>query len=433
MTPTTFGFFPTRRFFPLFSTQFFGALNDNLLKTSFLVLVSYAGLGFAGLPAAQIVNLASAAFILPFFLFSATAGKVAEKFDKARVARWVKLIEVAIMLLAAWGFYTLNMGALLGALFLMGTHSTFFGPVKYAVLPQYLTPYELVGGNGLIEMGTFIAILLGQIGGALLVQSGLHATVGVLVAIALAGLLASAFMPSARPSAPELRLSANVAGDTWHLLRQVRQFPDAGAAIMGISWFWLLGAVYTTQLPTFTRLHLGGDASVYTLILALFSIGIAAGSVLCAKLSAGQLQLGLVLVGGTGMTLFGIDVYLAAHHVWQGPLLDLQSFLGRPANWRAMTDLFLLGVAGGFFTVPLYTWLQTATPDEFRSQAIAANNIVNGLYMVASAAASALVLMLTDSIALLLLLVALANVAAMLRLCMRAPRIWQERLRWLKA
>ncbi|MCG9094235.1 MFS transporter [Laribacter hongkongensis] len=427
----SFAFFPSRRFLPLFCTQFLGALNDNLLKTAFLVLVSYAGLSFAGLPPEQIVNLAAAVFILPFFLFSATAGRVAEKLDKARVARAVKLAEVAIMVLAAWGFYTQHVSALLLALFLMGTHSTFFGPVKYAVLPQYLKGGELIGGNGLIEMGTFVAILVGQIGGALLVEGGHHATVGVLVAVALLGWLASAFMPVAPATAPQLQLSANVWRDTWQLMRSVRRYPEVGAAIMGISWFWLLGAVYTTQLPTFTRLHLGGNAEVYSVILALFSIGIAVGSVLCAKLSRGRLELGLVLLGGAGMTVFGIDLYLAAHKPWTGELLLLSQVLHSPWHWRPMADLFLLGLAGGFFTVPLYTWLQTAAPEEFRSQAIAANNIVNGLYMVAAAAASALILALTDSLALLFLLTALANVPALGRLCWRAPQVWQARWSWL--
>ncbi|MCG8994245.1 MFS transporter [Laribacter hongkongensis] len=427
----SFAFFPSRRFLPLFCTQFLGALNDNLLKTAFLVLVSYAGLSFAGLPPEQIVNLAAAVFILPFFLFSATAGRVAEKLDKARVARAVKLAEVAIMVLAAWGFYTQHVSALLLALFLMGTHSTFFGPVKYAVLPQYLKGGELIGGNGLIEMGTFVAILVGQIGGALLVEGGHHATVGVLVAVALLGWLASAFMPVAPATAPQLQLSANVWRDTWQLMRSVRCYPEVGAAIMGISWFWLLGAVYTTQLPTFTRLHLGGNAEVYSVILALFSIGIAVGSVLCAKLSRGRLELGLVLLGGAGMTVFGIDLYLAAHKPWTGELLLLSQVLHSPWHWRPMVDLFLLGLAGGFFTVPLYTWLQTAAPEEFRSQAIAANNIVNGLYMVAAAAASALILALTDSLALLFLLTALANVPALGRLCWRAPQVWQARWSWL--
>ena len=427
----SFAFFPSRRFLPLFCTQFLGALNDNLLKTAFLVLVSYAGLSFAGLPPEQIVNLAAAVFILPFFLFSATAGRVAEKLDKARVARAVKLAEVAIMVLAAWGFYTQHVSALLLALFLMGTHSTFFGPVKYAVLPQYLKGGELIGGNGLIEMGTFVAILVGQIGGALLVEGGHHATVGVLVAVALLGWLASAFMPVAPATAPQLQLSANVWRDTWQLMRSVRRYPEVGAAIMGISWFWLLGAVYTTQLPTFTRLHLGGNAEVYSVILALFSIGIAVGSVLCAKLSRGRLELGLVLLGGAGMTVFGIDLYLAAHEPWTGELLLLSQVLHSPRHWRPMADLFLLGLAGGFFTVPLYTWLQTAAPEEFRSQAIAANNIVTGLYMVAAAAASALILALTDSLALLFLLTALANVPALGRLCWRAPQVWQARWSWL--
>ncbi|ASJ24574.1 MFS transporter [Laribacter hongkongensis] len=427
----SFAFFPSRRFLPLFCTQFLGALNDNLLKTAFLVLVSYAGLSFAGLPPEQIVNLAAAVFILPFFLFSATAGRVAEKLDKARVARAVKLAEVAIMVLAAWGFYTQHVSALLLALFLMGTHSTFFGPVKYAVLPQYLKGGELIGGNGLIEMGTFVAILVGQIGGALLVEGGHHATVGVLVAVALLGWLASAFMPVAPATAPQLQLSANVWRDTWQLMRSVRCYPEVGAAIMGISWFWLLGAVLHHPLPTFTRLHLGGQCRVYSVILALFPSALPWGRCCVPSCRAAGWNWDWCCWAGAGMTVFGIDLYLAAHKPWTGELLLLSQVLHSPWHWRPMADLFLLGLAGGFFTVPLYTWLQTAAPEEFRSQAIAANNIVNGLYMVAAAAASALILALTDSLALLFLLTALANVPALGRLCWRAPQVWQARWSWL--
>ena len=427
MSVDSFGFFGSRRFFPLFVTQFCGALNDNLLKTSFMVLVSFAGLSFAGLPPEQIVNLAAGVFILPFFLFSATAGRVAEKYDKARVAQIVKWAEVAIMLLAAWGFYTHHVGALIAALFLMGTHSTFFGPIKYAVLPQYLNERELVGGNGLIEMGTFLSILIGQIGGSLLVQTGSHATVGWLIAVTVVGLIASHCLPAAPAKCPDLPIHWNLIRENRALLKAAKAIPDVRAAIMGISWFWLLGAVYLTQLPTFTRLHLGGDANVYTLILGLFSVGIALGSVLCARLSAGQLRLGLVLVGGAGMTIFGVDTYLSAPDLHHGPLLSLSDFLQSPQHWRAMVDLAGLGLAGGFFTVPLYTWLQVSSPEAFRSQAIAANNIVNGWYMVLAAAASALILAWTGSIAVLLLLTAVANVIAMWRLVRLAPQIWTHR------
>jgi MFS family permease len=424
---STFAFFASRRFLPLFSTQFLGAFNDNLLKTAFLVWVSYAGLSFAGLPAAQIVNLASGLFILPFFLFSATAGRLAEKIDKARVARWVKLSELAIMLLAALGFSQHHAGVLLLALFLMGAHSTFFGPVKYAMLPQHLRPHELIGGNGLIEMGTFIAILLGQMAGGMLALHSLPLTIALLMLAAALGWASSRTIPPAPPSAPDLPLHLNLWRDTADLLCQARRTPALWTAMLGISWFWLLGAVYLTQLPTFTRLHLGGDPQVYTLILAVFSVAIGLGSMLCARLSHAQLRLGWVGVGLLGMTVAGLDLYAASHARHSGELMGLATYLAHPAAWRQLLDFALLGGFGGLFTVPLYTWLQTASPEDFRAQAIAANNIVNGLFMVAAAALSAVLLAWLDSIALLFLCVAVCNLPALWWLARREPMLWPWR------
>jgi len=409
-----------------------GAFNDNLLRTGVVVLISYYGLSMAGLPAAQLVNLAAGVFILPYFLFSATAGKLSEMVDKARIARLVKQVEIGIMLVAASGFFLHSAALLLSALFLMGTHSTFFGPLKYSVLPQYLKGPELVGGNGLIEMGTFLAILFGQIIGSLMMHHGPAIASATLLAAALAGYLFSRAMPPAPPTAQQLHFSFNVFGDSSRLVRAAWRLDGVRSAILGISWFWLMGSVYTTQLPTFTRLHLGGNADVYTLLLGVFSIGIGLGSVLCARLSAGRLQLGLVLVGSAGMTLFGLDLALHFLAPYTGALVEPARFLASVRNWRAIADLAGLGFFGGFFTVPLYTWLQTASPDNFRSQAIAGNNIINGFYMVAAAVASAILLRLTGSIALLFLITALANVLATALLVLGAPIIWKTRLGWLR-
>ncbi|MCW3478869.1 MFS transporter [Neisseriaceae bacterium JH1-16] len=427
-----FSFFTTRRFFPLFGTQFLGALNDNLLKTAIVVLISFHGLGATGMPPEQLVNLAAGLFILPYFLFSATAGKVSEKFDKAQVARVIKLVEIGIMLIAGTGFFLKSAPLLLSALFLMGVHSTFFGPLKYSVLPQYLNRHELVGGNGLIEMGTFLAILIGQIIGSLITGGGPWAMAGATLLVALLGYLSSRAMPKAPAPAPQIKLSANVAKDSVTLVREAWAMRDVRAAILGISWFWLMGSVYTTQLPTFTRLHLGGDASVYTLMLALFSIGIGLGSVVCAKLSRGELQLGLVLVGSAGMTVFGLDLALSSMEHYHGKLFTLAEYMLQPGHWRVIVSITMLGFFGGFFTVPLYTWLQTASPEEFRSQAVAANNIINGFYMVGAAIASAVALMLYDSIAVLFLGVAVLNVLATLHLLKAGPAIWQRRFAWLQ-
>ncbi|BBF85371.1 probable transporter [Aquitalea magnusonii] len=430
---TDFSFFGSRRFLPLFGTQFLGAFNDNLLKTAIVVLISYHGLTLNGMSPELLVNMAAGVFILPFFLFSATAGKVSERFDKAVIARGVKLAEIGIMLLAGAGFFLHSAGLLLAALFLMGCHSAFFGPLKYAVLPQYLNEHELVGGNGMIEMGTFLAILIGQIIGSLMTEGGPLLIVSLLLATAVCGWWFSRGMPPAPPGAPHLQLSFNFIGDSVRLIGEAWRIRDVRCAILGISWFWLMGAVYTTQLPTFTRLHLGGDAQVYTVMLALFSIGIGLGSVICAKLSHGRLQLGLVLLGSIGMTLFGGDLALGAMPHYQGALMSLGQFMAQAASWRHMLDVALLGFFGGFFTVPLYTWLQVSSPDSFRSQAIAANNIINGFYMVAAALASVMVLKQFGSIAYLLLGTALLNILATLHLLWQAPVIWQQRTSWLKA
>ncbi|OQS47640.1 MFS transporter [Chromobacterium violaceum] len=428
-----FSFFATRRFLPLFGTQFLGAFNDNMLKTAIVVLISFHGLEMMGMPPQQLVNLAAGIFILPFFLFSASAGKLTERYDKARIARMIKLAEIVIMLVAGAGFLLKSAAILLSALFLMGVHSAFFGPLKYSVLPQYLKEHELVGGTGLIEMGTFLAILLGQLSGSLLTHSGALMIVGALLLVAILGYFSSATMPSVAPGAPHLKLSWNFLGDSVRLIREAWRIHDVRCSILGISWFWLMGAVYTTQLPTFTRLHLGGDADVYTLLLALFSIGIGTGSIACAKLSRGKLQLGIVLLGSAGMTVFGGDLALGAMPSYHGPLASLPAFLAKAGSWRAIADVSLLGFFGGFFTVPLYTWLQTGSPDAFRSQAVAANNIINGFYMVAAAIGSALMLKWYDSISMLLLAVALLNILATAHLAWRAPVIWRQRLDWLRA
>ncbi|OHX10743.1 hypothetical protein BI347_19705 [Chromobacterium sphagni] len=426
-----FSFFATRRFLPLFGTQFLGAFNDNMLKTAIVVLISFHGLTLAGMPPEQLVNLAAGIFILPFFLFSASAGKLSERFDKARIARLIKLAEIAIMLLAGAGFMWQSAGLLLSSLFMMGTHSAFFGPMKYSVLPQYLREGELVGGTGLIEMGTFLAILLGQLLGSVFTHNGSLLIIGALLLTALLGFFSSTAMPAVAPGAPQLKLSWNFLADSVDLVGQAWRIHDVRCSILGISWFWLMGAVYTTQLPTFTRLHLGGDADVYTLLLALFSIGIGLGSVMCAKLSHGKLQLGIVLLGSVGMTVFGGDLALGAMPHHHGALATLTEFLARASSWRSIVDVTLLGFFGGFFTVPLYTWLQTGSPDEFRSQAVAANNIINGFYMVAAAIGSALMLKWFDSISMLLLAVALLNVLATAHLAWRAPVIWRQRFSWI--
>ena len=287
-----FAFAKTRQFAPLFGTQFLGAFNDNLFKNSLFALISFYGLGKNDwLPPEQMLNLGALLFVLPYFLFSTLAGQLATRFDKARLARAVKVFEMAIMALAGWGFSASSAPVLLLCLFLMGVHSTIFGPVKYAILPEYLGEKHLLTGNGLIESGTFLAILFGQILGTAMAGHGSTVLTVVVFVVAAAGFASSLFMPSAPAQNPQAKIHWNLWRDTKELWRQIRAQNELRTAILGISWFWLVGAVYTTQLLTFTQLHLGGNANVFNLMLTLFSIGIAAGSVLCSKASKGSLHL----------------------------------------------------------------------------------------------------------------------------------------------
>ncbi|MBP6346139.1 MFS transporter [Neisseriaceae bacterium CLB008] len=426
-----FPFALKRRFLPLFVTQFLGAMNDNLLKTAVFVLITYYALGAGTLPAEQLLNIGALTFILPYFLFSALAGQLCTKYNKATIARYVKLVECLIMVFAAVGFMYHNVYILLTALFLMGTHSTFFGPIKYAILPDYLKEHELLSGNGLIELGTFLAILLGQMLGSSMVNADLAPMLALLFGFAILGLISSLGMPAVKATDPTARIDFNILKSTSVLLKDAYRQPQVRAAIVGISWFWLLGATYTTQLPTYTRLHLGGDDHVFSLMLALFSIGIGAGSLVCAKLSRNTLQLGLVLFGAVGMSIFGTALALLTFAFHQGELLTLGQFLQQGKTPFITACIFALGFFGGFFSVPLYTWLQTASSEAFRGHAVAANNIVNGLFMVVSALLSMVFLMFFHQISGLYLLVALMNLAAMAVLIKLAPNIWHSRFDWL--
>ena len=427
-----FAFATTRRFAPLFGTQFLGAFNDNLFKTSFFVLISYYGLGQnAVLPASQMLNLGALLFVLPYFLFSALAGQLATRFNKAHLAQAVKILEVAIMLLAMYGFYHHSSTLLFICIFLMGLHSTVFGPVKYAILPEYLSSQELLMGNGLIESGTFLAILFGQILGTIMASTNMLFLGGSVLLVAVMGLGFSLFMPSVAAQNANTQVDYHIFRNTKTLMQHTWQQKKLASAIIGISWFWFIGSVYTTQLPTFVQKHLGGNDNVFNLILALFSIGIASGSVFCARISKGTLRLGLVVIGSIGLTLFGsLLVFFAnglhAHNATQG----IFAFLSNGFAYPIIIIMIFIGFFGGFFSVPLYTWLQTSSDDEFRAQAIAANNVVNAIFMVAAALISALLLWLFDSILLLYLLVALGNLPLIAYLILREKSILTDIKQW---
>lgn len=427
-------FAKTRRFAPLFCTQFLGAFNDNLFKTTLFVLISFYGLGKNDwLPASQLLNLGALLFVLPYFLFSALAGQLATRYDKAKLAKATKIMEIAVMALASVGFYIQSAPLLLFCLFMMGAQSTLFGPVKYAILPEYLRDKELLMGNGLVESGTFLAILLGQMVGTAIAGYSVWVLVFAVMLVAVLGCVASMGMPSVEAKEPTAKIELNFMVSTRSLYREMLLHKELFTAIVGISWFWFVGAVYTTQLPTFVQLHLGGNQNVFNLMLALFSIGIAVGSVLCARLSKGELRLALVAVGAVGLTVSGslLVWFCAGRHYDVNQLKGFFWFLSNGFAYPVMALMLSIGFFGGFFSVPLYTWLQTGSNDEFRAYAIAANNIVNAVFMVAAAIISAILLFVFDSILLLYLLVALGNVVVLWYLFKRSSLFVVDVRAWL--
>lgn len=375
-----------RRFAPFFWTQFFGAFNDNVFKNSLLLWVTFGLATSATLNMSLINNLAAGLFILPFFLFSAFAGQLADKFEKGAVIRTIKIAEIGIMLLAVVGFYFQSISALLAILFLMGTHSAFFGPVKYSIIPQQLKSDELVGGNALVESGTFVAILLGTVLAGLMSKADNSATLIsiAVVVIAIAGWWNSRRIPLAPAANPTIKLNFNPWHETLHTIKFAQENRAVFLAIMGISWFWFLGAAYLTQLPAFVKAVLHGDQTVVTLLLAVFSIGIALGSLLCERFSGHKIELGLVPFGSIGLTLFGMDLY--AHSASNGTdVIGLGAFLTQGGSYRVMMDFLAIGIFGGFYIVPLYAMVQERSAEEHRSRTIAAVNIFNALFMVVSA------------------------------------------------
>lgn len=432
--PNQFALLAKRRFGPFFITQALGAFNDNVCKQAMVVLVVFQGaaLGIQGNPDV-LANAAAGLFILPYFLFSATAGQLADKFEKSRQIRLIKGFECTIMVLATVGFVTASLGLLLTALFLMGVQSTFFGPIKYAILPQHLRRAELVGGNGLVEMGTFVAILLGTIVGGELIawESGAVIVSAVLLAIAVAGLAASFFVPTAPAVEPGLRINWNPLTETWRNLKFLRGNRTVFLSVLGISWFWFFGANFLTQMPNYARLVLGGDHQVSVLLLALFSVGIGTGSLLCEKLSQGRVELGLVPLGSIGLTVFAMDLYFATPDAGSAGGLSVMEFVRSAGAWRILLDLTLIGVFGGFYIVPLYALIQDRSDVSHRSRVIAGNNILNAAFMVVGALAAATLLANGVSIPQLFLITAIFNAAVAIYIYTLVPEFLMRLLTWL--
>ena len=419
-----------KRFLPFFVTQFLGAFNDNVFKTALITLVTFRAGQLTTLDGKTLATLLPGLFILPFFVFSATSGQLADKFDKDRVARAVKVFEIAVMCLAAWGFVTQSLAPLVAALFLMGLHSTIFGPVKYAYLPQHLAQNELVGGNGLVEMGTFVAILLGQILGAWLISSSDsgHTVAVTLVSIAVVGWLMSRSIPRTPASDATLHINWNPLTETFANLRFARGNRVVWLSILGISWFWFYGATLLAQFPSFAKDLLGGDESVFILLLTVFSLGVGSGSLLCEKLSGGRVELGLVPFGAIGLTLFGVDLYLASPEQAEhgGNWLALAA-----THWRVLADIALIGLFGGFYIVPLYALIQTRSEKSHQSRIIAANNILNAAFMVVSAGVTLLLFRLGLTIPQLFLATALFNAVVAIYIYTLVPEFLMRFIVWI--
>jgi 1-acyl-sn-glycerol-3-phosphate acyltransferase len=431
--PNQFALLGQRRFAPFFWTQFSGAANDNLFKFAFTVMVTYQ-LSVGWLPPAMAGLVIGALFILPFLLFSATSGQLTDKYDKTVMIRFVKNLEIVIMAIAAWGFCQDNVPALLLCTFLMGLHSTLFGPVKFAYLPQVLGERELTGGNGMVEMGTFVAILLGNIVGGLIVaipEVGHRDVAIACVLLALAGRAVAQFIPAAPATDPGLKINWNPVSETWRNLRLAHGNIVVFRSLLGISWMWFFGAVFLSQFPSFAKEVLHGDEQVASLLLVVFSVGIGIGSLLCEVLSRRHVEIGLVPLGAIGMSVFAIDLYFAARGLPPADGLTLGRFVAIGAHWRVMADLALLSLFAGLYSVPMYALIQLRSQPTHRARIIAANNILNALFMIASSVIAGVLLKMGMTIPQIFLLVGLANAVVAFYIFMLVPEYLLRFVAWV--
>lgn len=430
-----FGLMRVKRFAPFFWTQFLGAFNDNVFKNGLLIMIAYGSGAAAGGESDIMINAAAGLFILPFFLFSATAGEMADKYEKSRLIRRLKLLEILIMGFGALAFYFQSIFWLTILLFLMGTQSAFFGPIKYSIIPDHLHPDEIVGGNAMVEMGTFVAILIGLVTGNLLNPVELSPVWigGAVCLVAVAGWMASRGIPTASAPSPDLAVHWNPLTQTWAAIGYARKIHSVFLSVLAISWFWFLGMAYLTQLPNYTRDVLKSSQDVYTLLLTVFSAGIGLGSLLCEKMSGRKVELGLVPLGSIGISLFGVDLFFAytPPHDVTG-LMGIGAFLQTPGSVRVLADLLLIGVFGGFYIVPLFAFTQMRTKPAWRARVIAANNILNALLMVISAVAGAVFLGLMDlTIPEFFLVLAVMNAAAAVYIYTVVPEFVMRFLIWI--
>lgn len=427
-----FALLTQRRFLPFFLAQLSGAFNDNVFKNVLVLLITYQATRFSDLDPNILTNLAAGLFILPFVLFSGLAGQLADRYDKAILIRAIKFAEVLIMILGGIGLASASLALLLTALFLMGMHSAFFGPVKYSILPRVLTDDELTGGNGLVESGTFAAILAGTIVAGLLVAANHDAMTlsVVMVSVALLGFFVSLMVPRAGSADPTLQLRFNPLTTTLETLRFARRKRSVFLSLLGISWFWFFGALLLSQFPNYGKNVLGGSEQVVTVLLTVFSVGVAIGSLLCERMSSGHIEIGLVPFGSIGISLFAADLYFATPQVTE-TLRPLLAFAQAPGSARVLLDLFMLGLFGGFYIVPLYAFIQTRSERTHTSRIVAANNILNALFMVAAAGVAAALLAAGLSIPQLILICSLLNGVVALYIYTLVPEYLWRFVAWM--
>jgi 1-acyl-sn-glycerol-3-phosphate acyltransferase len=436
-TQNQFQLLTQRRFAPFFWTQFLGAGNDNIFKFAFTVLATYHAAEWGGLDPKVAGPLIGGLFILPFVLFSATAGQLADKYEKSFLTRLVKNMEIAFMAVIGAGFIFKMVSLLFFGVFLMGCHSTLFGPVKFAYLPQHLSEDELTGGNGMVEMGTFTAILIGtMVGGALVAIPGMGPTyvATASLAVAILGRVVAGFLPYSPAPEPNLKVNWNPVTETWHNLKIAHQNRTVFHSLIGNSWLWFFGSIFLTSFTGFAKENLGGNEQVVTLMLALFSIGIGLGCVLCEKMSGHKVEIGLVPFGSIGMTLFAIDLWLAARGMAvtaDTPLIGAWVFMQDWQHVRVMADMFLLAMFAGFFSVPLYAMMQARAEPAYRARIIAANNILNAIFMVVASIMAAVLLKAGLTLPQLYLVVGIMNAAVALYIFLLIPEFLMRFIIWM--
>ncbi|MGX5175077.1 MFS transporter [Aliikangiella sp. IMCC44653] len=424
MSDSQFSLLKQRRFLPFFITQALGAANDNIFKNVLVMLLTYQVASELGESASTLVNMAAILFILPFFLISATAGQLAEKYEKSNSMQWLKISEIGIMLIASIGFYFEQFYFLLFVLFLMGFQSALFGPLKFGFLPQHLKTEELVGGNALVETGTFLAILLGTIAGSLLGKTSLDLTwitISVILSMSVAGYLASRKIPHTPAVAPDLKINWNIFTESYKNIRFIRKDKPVFLAVLGISWFWFYGATYLVQIPEYAKSTLAGDETVATLLLAAFCIGIGIGSILCEKLSSGRIEVGLVPIGAFGLSYFAYDLFTANQASQLVPVHDYLSFLDSENAIQILFDCAMIGACGGLFTVPLYSLVQKIGDKQHMSRTFAGLNIINAFFMVLSGAFAMFVLSSGYSIPELFMITSIINALVAVYIFTKAP------------